>query len=80
MKEVEKLLPDLKLKFGLGTSFIYEVNDSGRITKGSIFSAMSRLADASIESWSMYHCSLDDVFFQIVKKYSPQQVTPAVAN
>jgi hypothetical protein len=80
MKEIEKLLPELKLKLGQGTCFIYEVKESNRVSKGTIFSQMNRLSDPCISSWSMYHCSLDDVFFQIVNKYSTPQAGQLHAN
>lgn len=80
MKEIEKLLPELRLKFGQGTSFIYEVKEGSRVSKGTIFGQMNKLSDPCISSWSMFHCSLDDVFLQIVNKYASPSAGELLAN
>lgn len=50
------------------------------MSKSSIFGGLVKLDDACISAWSLFQCSLDDVFFKIVKKYASPTITQQRLN
>jgi len=75
IKKLSKRFEDLKVQSGTSRTLNFKLPAKSKTKKSEILAEVLKLDDNLIDCWSLYHCSLDDVYFSIVKAFSPPSIS-----
>ena len=73
IKRLSRKFSDLKFHSGTSRSLYFKLSSKSKVKRAEIMTEILLLDEKLIDYWSLYHCSLDEVFFSIIRRFSPAQ-------